>query len=211
MRKASTHSYSAGQIFKAWSPFLILMVVMAIWGTPTYKSFVNKSLKWFVLFPALAGTGRGGAQVRPDRRQAHRLRRQLPLGFLHRGRHGHAALLPALHGGAAHLPRHRRQVLVKTFKQLQFTLITLASVLGIGFLANYSGMSFTLGLAFAAYTGMAFPIFSPVIGMVGVFLTGSVTSSAALFGKLQQVTAMSLGMNPSSPPPPTCSAPTSAS
>jgi lactate permease len=88
------------------------------------------------------------------------------------------------------------RVLGKTFKQLQFTLITLASVLGIGFLANYSGMSFTLGLAFAAYTGMAFPIFSPVIGLVGVFLTGSVTSSAALFGKLQQVTAMSLGMNP---------------
>jgi L-lactate permease len=93
-------------------------------------------------------------------------------------------------------PATGAKVLGKTFKQLQFTLITLASVLGIGFLANYSGMSFTLGLAFAAYTGMAFPIFSPVIGMVGVFLTGSVTSSAALFGKLQQVTAMSLGMNP---------------
>jgi len=93
-------------------------------------------------------------------------------------------------------PATGAKVMVKTFKQLQFTLITLASVLGIGFLANYSGMSFTLGLAFAAYTGMAFPIFSPVIGLVGVFLTGSVTSSAALFGKLQQVTAVSLNMNP---------------
>jgi len=57
-------------------------------------------------------------------------------------------------------------------------------------------MSFTLGLAFALLTGMAFPVFSPVIGLVGVFLTGSVTSSAALFGKLQQVTAVSLGLNP---------------
>jgi lactate permease len=57
-------------------------------------------------------------------------------------------------------------------------------------------MSFTLGLAFAVLTGKAFPIFSPVIGLLGVFLTGSVTSSAALFGKLQQVTATSLGFNP---------------
>jgi len=80
--------------------------------------------------------------------------------------------------------------------QLRFALITLASVIGLGFLANYSGMSFTLGLAFAVLTGMAFPIFSPVIGLVGVFLTGSVTSSAALFGKLQQVTAVHLGLNP---------------
>ena len=53
-----------------------------------------------------------------------------------------------------------------------------------------------LVLAFAVLTGMAFPIFSPVIGLLGVFLTGSVTSSAALFGKLQQVTATHLGFNP---------------
>lgn len=77
-----------------------------------------------------------------------------------------------------------------------FALITLSSVIGIAFLANYSGMSFTLGLAFAHYTGKAFPAVSPVIGWLGVFLTGSVTSSAALFGKLQQVTAMQIGVNP---------------
>ncbi len=57
-------------------------------------------------------------------------------------------------------------------------------------------MSFTLGLAFAHYTGKAFPAVSPIIGWLGVFLTGSVTSSAALFGKLQQVTAAQIGVNP---------------
>jgi lactate permease len=88
------------------------------------------------------------------------------------------------------------RVFLKTLKQLRFALITLSSVIGLGFLANYSGMSFTLGLAFAVLTGMAFPVFSPVIGLLGVFLTGSVTSSAALFGKLQQVTATHLGFNP---------------
>ena len=93
-------------------------------------------------------------------------------------------------------PATGAKVFAKTFMQLRFALVTLASVIGLGFLANYSGMSFTLGLAMAVLTGMAFPIFSPVIGLVGVFLTGSVTSSAALFGKLQQVTAIHLGLNP---------------
>jgi L-lactate permease len=77
-----------------------------------------------------------------------------------------------------------------------FALVTLAAVVGIGYLANYSGMSYTLGLACASYAGKLFPVFSPVIGWLGVFLTGSVTSSAALFGKLQQVTATQTGMNP---------------
>jgi lactate permease len=93
-------------------------------------------------------------------------------------------------------PARAWRVFCRTFNQLKYALITLASVIGIGFLANYSGMSFTLGLAFAFYTGLLFPIFSPVIGYMGVFLTGSVTSSAALFGKLQQVTALQLGLNP---------------
>jgi lactate permease len=93
-------------------------------------------------------------------------------------------------------PSRGVRVFKKTFQQLAFALVTLASVLGIAFLANYSGMSYSLGLAFAHYTGRAFPAFSPVIGWLGVFLTGSVTSSAALFGKLQQVTAVQIGVNP---------------
>ena len=61
-------------------------------------------------------------------------------------------------------PATGAKVFLKTFKQLRFALVTLSAVIGLGFLANYSGMSFTLGLTFAALTGMAFPIFSPVIG-----------------------------------------------
>jgi len=196
MRKASTHSYSAGQIFKAWSPFLILMVVMAIWGTPVFKNYVNKSLKWFVLFPHWPGLDGVVLRSAPIVAKPTVYAANYRWDFFTAA--GTAMMISSLLSmvvlGIS--PATGAKVLGKTFKQLQFTLITLASVLGIGFLANYSGMSFTLGLAFAAYTGMAFPIFSPIIGMVGVFLTGSVTSSAALFGKLQQVTAMSLGMNP---------------
>jgi lactate permease len=54
-RTASKQTYSAGQIFKAWSPFLILMVIMAFWGTPVFKNFANKELKWFLLIPHWPG------------------------------------------------------------------------------------------------------------------------------------------------------------
>ena len=107
------------------------------------------------------------------------------------------------------LPRHARDraascacgrrgssnVYVATFKQLKFAMLTIASMLGLAYLMNYSGMTSTLGLALAA-TGAAFPFFSAVVGWLGVFLTGSDTSANALFGNLQVVTANALGLNP---------------
>ena len=74
-------------------------------------------------------------------------------------------------------------------------MLTIASMLGLAYLMNYSGMTSTLGLALAA-TGRAFPFFSAVVGWLGVFLTGSDTSANALFGNLQVVTANALGLNP---------------
>ena len=82
-----------------------------------------------------------------------------------------------------------------TFKQLKFAILTIASMLGLAYLMNYSGMTSTLGLALAA-TGVVFPFFSAVVGWLGVFLTGSDTSANALFGNLQVVTANALGLNP---------------
>jgi lactate permease len=90
-------------------------------------------------------------------------------------------------------PLRGLKVFKATFSQLVFALTTLAMVVGIGYLANYSGLSYTLGLACASYARRAFPLLSPAIGWLGVFLTGSVTSSAALFGKLQEVSASQLG------------------
>ncbi len=92
-------------------------------------------------------------------------------------------------------PKKTGEVFVATFKQLGYSIITVVSVIGLACLCNYSGISYTLGLAFAE-TGKLFPAFSPVLGWLGVFLTGSVTSSCALFGKLQQVTAQTLELNP---------------
>jgi lactate permease len=195
-RAAISATYSAGQIFKAWSPFLILMVVMGIWGTPVFKNYAEKTHHWFLAVPKWPGLDGVVFKAAPIVAKPAAYAASYKWQWLTAP--GTAMFLSALISMAVLgiSPATGGRVFLKTFKQLRFALITLASVIGLGFLANYSGMSFTLGLAFAVLTGMAFPIFSPVIGLVGVFLTGSVTSSAALFGKLQQVTAVHLGLNP---------------
>ena len=86
------------------------------------------------------------------------------------------------------------QVLFASARQLALTILTIAAVLSMAFVMNYSGATGTLGLAFAA-TGAAFPFFSPFLGWLGVFLTGSDTSSNALFGSLQSITAERLGFS----------------
>jgi len=189
-------SYSAAQVFKAWSPFLILMVVMALWGTPAFKTYAEKTHHWFLAVPKWPGLDGVVFKAAPIVAKPAAYAASYKWQWLTAP--GTAMFLSALISMAVLgiSPATGGRVFLKTFKQLRFALITLSSVIGLGFLANYSGMSFTLGLALAVLTGMAFPIFSPVIGLLGVFLTGSVTSSAALFGKLQQVTAIHLGLNP---------------
>ncbi len=92
-------------------------------------------------------------------------------------------------------PRRFASIYMATLRQLALPILTVVSVLALAFVMNYSGMTSTLGLAFAA-TGLAFPFFSALLGWLGVVLSGSVTSSNALFGNLQVITANSLDMNP---------------
>lgn len=190
------NQYNLGKIMKAWSPFIILMIVMGIWGIPAFKNWVARDLKWFVMIPSWPGLDGIVYRTAPIVAVPAKYAANYRWDFF--SAPGTAMLISALLSMAVLgiKPSTGVRVFTKTFKQLVYSLITLAAVLGIGFLANYSGMSYTLGLAFAVYTGMFFPVFSPVIGYLGVFLTGSVTSSAALFGKLQQVTASQLGFNP---------------
>jgi lactate permease len=82
-----------------------------------------------------------------------------------------------------------------TFNQLALAILTIASMLALAYVMNYSGMTSTLGLALAT-SGSAFPFFSATLGWLGVFLTGSDTSANALFGNLQVVTANALNLNP---------------
>ena len=193
--KVVKNQYSGGQIFKAWSPYLVLMVLMGIWGTPQFKSFVANDLQWFINIKEWPGLHGFVMQAAPIVTESTIYAASYKWDIF--GYAGTAMLISAVITlfilGIS--PSTAVKVFGKTMKQLAFSLITIMSVLGLAWLANYSGMSFTLGLAFAS-TGMLFPFFSPVLGWLGVFLTGSVTSSGALFGMLQKVTATQLGMNP---------------
>jgi lactate permease len=196
IEQQSSVRHRPSQVLQAWSPFVILIAIMAIWGMPSFKAFVASDLKWFVAFPSWPFVDGVVYQAAPVVATPTKYAAAYRLDYF--ATPGTAMFLTAIISSVVLgvRPATVAAVFVKTFKQLYRALITVASVIGIGFLANYSGMSFTLGLAFAFYTGLLFPIFSPIIGYMGVFLTGSVTSSAALFGKLQQVTALQLGLNP---------------
>jgi lactate permease len=190
----STHNYSTGQIVKAWSPFAILTVMVAIWGTPGFKTWATNAGLYVGIphWPGLDGLVYKAAPIvaKPTIYAA---------GYKWDwfGAGGTAILLTAIISmfilGIS--PGKALAVFGRTIKQLVYPIITIASVLGFAYLANYSGLSYTLGILFAS-TGSLFPFLSPVLGWLGVFLTGSDTSANALFGKLQQVTAEQIGVNP---------------
>jgi L-lactate permease len=196
LASANEQKFTTRQVVKAWTPWLALMLIMGMWGIPAFKAWVLNTRHWFVAvphWPFLDGVVfRTAPIVSTPAKYAASYRWEFFTAA------GTAMLISSIVSMVILRisPRRGVKVFGKTCKQLAFALVTLSSVIGIAFLANYSGMSFTLGLAFAHYTGKAFPAVSPVIGWLGVFLTGSVTSSAALFGKLQQVTATQIGVNP---------------
>jgi lactate permease len=104
-----------------------------------------------------------------------------------------AALLTAALLGVP--PRDVAATFVQTLHQMRWPLATIAAMLAIAYTTRYSGTDVTLGLAFT-YTGVAYPFFAAMLGWLGVALTGSDTSSNALFGSLQRFTAEQLELNP---------------
>ncbi|CAM4329162.1 L-lactate permease [Bacillus manliponensis] len=89
-----------------------------------------------------------------------------------------------------------KELTIETLKELKTPIYTICSVIALAYVTNYSGMSSTLGLALSS-TGDVFPVLSPILGWIGVFLTGSVVSSGSLFAPLQAVTAAQLDIVPS--------------
>jgi len=92
-------------------------------------------------------------------------------------------------------PLDLARLFARTFARVSISLLTIAAMMAIGFTTRYGGLDATMGLAFAS-TGSMFPFFSPILGWLGVALTGSDTSSNVLFGNLQQITAGQLGFSP---------------
>jgi lactate permease len=206
--------YSGKQLFMAWVPYMLLVVAVLTLGEP--KRLKPQINAWTDTF--LPDSLRAQPVVQPT--PGNQLNRIMVPG-LHNmitqvppvvpKKTSYAALFEfnwlTASGSACFLatiaaalclgvgPRKFAGIYVATFKQLKFAILTIASMLGLAYLMNYSGMTSTLGLSLAA-TGSVFPFFSAFVGWLGVFLTGSDTSANALFGNLQVVTANALSLNP---------------
>jgi lactate permease len=203
---AAQRKHSAREIVMAWSPYLLLVLFVLAVGAPAIKTAIDA--RTHAMLPASmpkSPTVLNGLFVPGLHNQITRVPPVTPTAapyaavftFNWMTASGTACFLATL--AAAALLRVRPSKIVDlyvaTFKQLSLAMITIASMLGLAYLMNYSGMTSTLGLALAA-TGAAFPFFAAVVGWLGVFLTGSDTSANALFGNLQVVTATALGLNP---------------
>jgi lactate permease len=201
--------HSGAETFKAWVPYLLLVVFVLIWGEATVKPRINAIGDALLpsALPTVPASGLVAARLTVP--GLHNMIERIPpvvaqpsayaalyeLNWLSAS--GTACLFAILATALVLGVRPARvgRIYVETFKQLKFALLTIACMLALAYLMNYSGMTSTLGLALAS-TGVAFPFFSAVVGWMGVFLTGSDTSANALFGNLQVVTANALGLNP---------------
>jgi lactate permease len=180
-------SYSNGAILKAWSPFIILTVMVIAWGFQPIKDTLNSIGLIQLKIPGLHNEIKmGDGTLLPQ-----------VLKFNYLTAAGTAIMVSAI----ISLPlvglsfREGAKIFVATINQLKYPILTVASVLGFAYVLNNSGMSNTLATVLAN-TGILFPFFAPILGWLGVFITGSDTSSNALFGKLQFATATSIGVDP---------------
>ena len=183
--------HTVGEILWAWAPYGLLVIFVSLWGIEAVKAWLNHAT-WIFDWPGLHNQVQRVAPVvaKPSPYAARYTANLLSAA-------GTGCMFAAM-GAAAVLrvsPLRFLRIVGSTAKQLFFSMVTIATVLGLAYLMNYSGATATLGLAFAA-TGVMFPFFSALLGWLGVFLTGSDTSANALFGNLQVVTANSLHLNP---------------
>ena len=189
-----SHDYSIGQVVKAWSPFLILTAVVTVWSLKGFKALFAKggALSGTVLSFPIPGLDKMVTKGEPIVAKATALSAVYDLNLV--SATGTAILLSALISMAVLRlsPAQGLKIFVETLNELKRPIYTIGTVLAFAFVANYSGLSSTLALLLAG-TGAAFPFFSPILGWLGVFLTGSDTSSNALFCSLQATTAQQIG------------------
>ena len=207
------YPYSVGQTVYAWVPWSILIVCCAIWGMPTWRVYLNGLFSGITFKTTLFGSAFAGSLSLPawDMPALHNLVQRMPpvappnakpeaarfvINYLSASGTGVfvAALLSGLALGLS--PTQWGEAVRRTARRLVIPILVIGQVLGLGFLTRYSGTDAVLGLMFTG-AGWMYPFFAAYLGWLGVFLTGSDTSSNALFGSLQKTTAQQIGVDPS--------------
>ena len=203
-------SLTTRQILKAWMPWVFLSVLVFAWGWPSVKLSLNGgppdhpnllagSTKFSFPIPGLHNLVYRTAPVAPVAAGADRTaepeKAVFEIPWLSTTGTGIflAAILTAIWLRIA--PGVFVSQFGQTIWEMRWALLTIAAMLALAFTTKYGGSDATLGLAFT-HTGSLYPFFAPLLGWLGVALTGSDTSSNALFGSLQRITAEQLGLNP---------------
>ncbi|CAM4062980.1 L-lactate permease [Bacillus manliponensis] len=189
-------SLTFGKIVKAWSPFIVVTIMVVIWSQKFFKTLFMpggalESLVFKFEVPVLHNLV---MKAEPIVNEPTPYEAILKLDIL--SATGTAILIACFI--SIFLLKMSAKQAAETFKEtlqeLKMPILSIGLVLGFAFIANYSGLSSTLALALAG-TGSLFPFFSPFLGWIGVFLTGSDTSANALFANLQAITAQQIGVS----------------
>jgi lactate permease len=190
-------SHRPTQIARAWTPFVVLAVFVLLWGLPAIKTALNRTTTpaferggWDVPVLHLAVTRAAPVVSKPEPEKAK-------FDFNWLSATGSACFIAAIFSGLflGVAPVALARIFWRTLVRMRFAVLAISFMLGLGFVTRYSGMDAVLGLAFTR-TGWLFPFFGTFLGWLGVALTGSDTSSNALFGGLQRITAEQLNLSP---------------
>ena len=201
-------SYTAGQVLKAWMPFAVLSLFVLLWGLPSIKLAMNQATTpaFRVVLPD--GKVRPGAPGWDVPYLHNAVYRAAPVvtkptpeaaryDFNWLSATGTACFLAAVGSGLllGVSPVQLLKIFGKTLVRMRLAMVAISFMLGLGYVTRYSGLDAVLGLAFTR-TGWFYPFFGTFLGWLGVALTGSDTSSNALFGSLQRITSQQLGIDP---------------
>ncbi|PFF00393.1 L-lactate permease [Bacillus thuringiensis] len=193
---ASMPKLTFGKVVKAWSPFIVLTVMVVIWSQSFFKALFapGGALASLVFKFEIPGLHNLVMKAEPIVNKPTPYEAILKFDVL--SATGTAILIACII--SMFILKMNVKDAVVTFKEtlseLKMPILSIGFVLGFAFIANYSGLSSTLALALAG-TGGLFPFFSPFLGWIGVFLTGSDTSANALFSNLQAITAQQVGVS----------------
>ncbi len=193
--EAVHHGHSRELVIKAWTPWVILTVVLFVWGISWFKSYVLN-------FPGVTyweipidGLHKIVQRVAPAVAEPRLEPAVWKWGIL--SATGTGIFLAAIVAGfvMGFKPREMFKTWIETFGIMKYSLLTILAMLALGYITRYAGMDGTLGLAFAN-TGWLYPFFGTMIGWIGTALTGTDAASNALFGSQQVITANKLGLSP---------------
>jgi lactate permease len=182
----------ASLVLKAWTPWIILSVLVFVWGLPQTKAWLDSLSIVRIPVPGLHNLVE---RVPPVVAAAKKEPAIYVLNWL--SATGSGILLAAIIAGFTMGCSIGDMIRTygRTLKLVRFSLLTISAMMAVGYTTRYSGLDATLGLAFAQ-TGVLYPFFGAMLGWLGVALTGSDTSSNVLFGSLQRITAEQLGLSP---------------